>query len=73
LPNSASDPGNSYLAKGKEICICAITADTALRLGKYFGTSPDVWIGLQKDCELRVAKQTTWADIADRLRTLQMA
>ncbi len=50
----------------------AITADTALRLGKYFGTSPDVWIGLQKDYELRVAKQTTWPDVADRVRTLQV-
>lgn len=25
----------------------AITADTALRLGRYFGTPPEVWIGLQ--------------------------
>jgi len=51
----------------------AITADTALRLAKYFGTSPDVWIGLQKDYELRVAKQTTWPDVADRVRTLKAA
>jgi addiction module HigA family antidote len=32
-----------------------ITADTALRLAKFFGTSPDVWLGLQKDYELDVA------------------
>jgi len=51
----------------------AITADTALRLAKYFGTSPDVWIGLQKDYELRMAKQTTWPKVADRVRTLQAA
>ncbi|MBE3063605.1 MAG: HigA family addiction module antidote protein, partial [Spirochaetes bacterium] len=25
----------------------AITADTALRLGKYFGTSPEIWLDLQ--------------------------
>lgn len=51
----------------------AITADTALRLGKYFSTSPDIWIGLQKDYELRIAKQTTWPDVAKRVRTLQAA
>ncbi len=51
----------------------AITADTALRLAKYFATSPDVWIGLQKDYELRIAKQTTWPNVADRVRTLQTA
>jgi len=32
-----------------------ISADTALRLAKFFGTSPDVWLGLQKDYELDVA------------------
>ena len=38
----------------------AITADTALRLGKYFGVSPEIWLDLQSDYELRVARQTTW-------------
>ena len=38
----------------------AITADTALRLGKYFGTSPEIWLDLQSDYEMRVARQTTW-------------
>ncbi len=33
----------------------AITPDTALRLGRYFGTSPDLWLGLQTEYELRVA------------------
>ena len=34
----------------------AITADTALRLSRFFGTTPDFWVNLQKDHELRVAK-----------------
>jgi len=51
----------------------AITADTALRLGKYFGRSPEVWIGLQKDYELRVAMQTSWPDIENHIRTLKAA
>ena len=29
-----------------------ITADTALRLGRYFGTSPQFWLGLQMDYDL---------------------
>lgn len=36
-PNRVSD-----IVNGKR----GITADTALRLGKYFGVSPEVWLGL---------------------------
>jgi len=32
-----------------------ITADTALRLGRYFGNSPQFWLGLQMDYDLDVA------------------
>jgi addiction module HigA family antidote len=35
----------------------AITGDTALRLGHYFGTSPEFWLNLQKIYELRVAEK----------------
>ncbi len=34
----------------------AITADTALRLGRYFGTTADLWMNLQKAYELKVAR-----------------
>jgi addiction module HigA family antidote len=34
----------------------AITADTALRLARYFGVSPQFWLGLQMDYELDVAE-----------------
>jgi addiction module HigA family antidote len=34
----------------------AITGDTALRLGHFFGTSPDFWMNLQKLYELRLAE-----------------
>ena len=33
----------------------SISADTALRLGKWFGTTPDFWLNLQKSYELRKA------------------
>lgn len=34
-----------------------ISGDTALRLGKWFGTGPDIWMNLQKNYELRLAAQ----------------
>jgi len=34
----------------------AITADTALRLARYFGTSAEMWTGLQADYDLRQAR-----------------
>src|SRR5688572_24817000 len=37
----------------------AITGDTALRLGHFFGTSPEFWLNLQTLYELRVAEQKT--------------
>jgi antitoxin HigA-1 len=47
----------------------AITADTALRLGKYFGVSPEIWLDLQSDYELRVLRRTDWPRIEGRIRT----
>ena len=41
----------------------SITADTALRLAKYFGTSPDLWMNLQKIFELDFASM----EIGDKL------
>ncbi len=34
----------------------SITADTALRLARYFGTTAELWAGLQADYDLRVAR-----------------
>jgi antitoxin HigA-1 len=34
-----------------------ISADTALRLGRWFGTGPDIWLNLQKAYELDLARQ----------------
>jgi antitoxin HigA-1 len=41
----------------------AITGDTALRLGHFFGTSAEFWLNLQKIYELRVAERELGADI----------
>jgi addiction module HigA family antidote len=45
----------------------AISADTALRLGKYFGVSPEVWVGLQGDYDLRIAQRTVGAELEKRV------
>jgi len=37
----------------------AITADTAIRLGLWQGTEPDIWMNLQKSYELRLAELET--------------
>ncbi len=44
----------------------SITADTALRLGHWFGISPEFWLNLQKLYELRVAR----AEIGERVKKL---
>jgi addiction module HigA family antidote len=46
----------------------AITADTALRLGKYFGGSPELWLDLQSDYELRAARTTIWPQVASSVK-----
>lgn len=46
----------------------SITADTALRLGKYFGVSPEIWLGLQADYDIRVARRAIGPEIERRVR-----
>ena len=45
-----------------------ITADTALRLSRYFGTTPQLWLNLQKTYELRLAEIESGEDIKERVR-----
>jgi addiction module HigA family antidote len=54
----------SAIVRGKR----AITADTALRLGKYFGVSPEIWLDLQSDYAIRVLRRTEWPSIEPRIR-----
>ena len=45
-----------------------ITADTALRLSRYFGTTPQLWQNLQKAFELRVAEIESGKQIEERVQ-----
>ncbi len=48
-----------------------ISADTALRLGKWFGTTPAFWLNLQKTYELRKAAQVIGKEIETILTRLK--
>ena len=45
-----------------------VTADTALRLSRYFGTTPQLWQNLQKAFELRVAEIESGKQIEERVQ-----
>ena len=50
-----------------------VTANTALRLARYFGTTPQVWLNLQKTYELRRAEIEAGREIAERVKPRQTA
>jgi addiction module HigA family antidote len=46
----------------------SITADTALRLAAYFGTSAELWLNLQSEYDLRQARRTLGPEIERTVR-----
>ena len=54
-------------------CKRAITADTALRLARYFETTPQFWMNLQANYELELAEDVRGLEIAGRIRPHQAA
>jgi antitoxin HigA-1 len=48
-----------------------ITADTALRLGIFFGIEPRFWLNLQSEYDMRMAERELRALIAPRIRVFQ--
>jgi len=47
----------------------SITADTALRLSLYFGTSPELWLGLQNEYDLKCAKRKSGDRIVKKIHS----
>jgi len=47
-----------------------VTADTALRLARYFNTTPDVWLNLQTRFELDTARLTGAREIERNIRPI---
>jgi len=64
-------PGNRITAilKGQR----GVTADTALRLSRYLGTSPEFWLNLQKSYELRLAQLESGNHIRESIRPRKAA
>lgn len=59
------DPGRiNQIVTGRR----GITADTALRLARYFGTTPEFWMNLQTRYDLEIAKDAKAADIEKKVR-----
>ena len=56
----------SQILKGKR----RITADTALRLAQYFGNSPDFWLGIQDEYDLREERERIGQDLRKIPRAL---
>ncbi|KJV81254.1 addiction module antidote protein, HigA family [Rickettsia hoogstraalii str. RCCE3] len=50
----------------------SITADMALRLGKYFQTSAQLWINLQSHYDLELAQRNEWPHIKNRIRIMEV-
>lgn len=54
----------SEIVNGKR----AITPDTALRLARYFATSPEFWLGMQATYDLEMARDRVGAEIDTKVR-----
>jgi antitoxin HigA-1 len=65
LSRDISVPPNriSEIVNGKR----AITADTALRLQRYFRIEAQFWLNLQNEYDLRLQKKKVWNDIEQRI------
>lgn len=50
-----------------------VTPDTALRFAKYFGTTAELWLRLQADYDLYVARTTTWQDAETKVSVYEPA
>ena len=57
----------SEIVNGKR----SITADTALRLQRYFGIEAQFWLNLQSEYDLRIIKRKIWKEIEQRIIPIQ--
>ena len=66
LAKAVNFPGIYEVVRGNR----AISADTAIRLGKYFGLPAQFWLNLQNDYDLRIAERS---GIGKGIRPCQVA
>ena len=51
----------------------AISADTALRLGKYFNSSPQFWLNLQSHYDLAIESEELYSVLKNNVKTFEFA
>jgi addiction module HigA family antidote len=51
----------------------AISADTALRLGKYFNVSPEFWLNLQSHYELSIESEGLSSVLKNKVKVFELA
>jgi len=54
-------------------CTRPVTADTAIRLGLFFGMEPRFWLNLQSEYDMRIATRDLTDKIAPRIRVFNQA
>lgn len=59
----------SEIIKGRR----GVSAETALRLARFFSTTPQFWLHLQQDYELRLAEHTVGAQINREVHPLELS
>jgi antitoxin HigA-1 len=50
-----------------------VSAEMALKLGRLFGVSPELWMGIQADYDLEIARERSQADVLRRIHPLKLA
>lgn len=50
-----------------------VTADTALRLGRFFGTTAQLWLNLQSSYDLKIAEEALSGRLEQEVRVLERA
>jgi addiction module HigA family antidote len=66
---NVSVPRINEIVNGKR----AITSDTALRLARYFNTTPEFWMNLQQRYDLKVAKRQLASEIEQTIKPIVSA
>jgi addiction module HigA family antidote len=51
----------------------AVSAEMALKLGRLFNVSPELWMGIQADYDLEIARDRSETDILRRIHPLKLA
>ena len=54
-------------------CRRSITADTAIRLGRYFGNNPQFWLDLQSQHDIAMVERERGAEITERVKPAEAA